>query len=62
MVWDQNHNEMCLQVVEECSDTPWQLSPEQKTRVLQDGSLNNHLYKQKELEMAHKKTNSKVSS
>nr|XP_060483897.1 ankyrin repeat domain-containing protein 26-like isoform X1 [Panthera onca] len=50
------------QVVEERSDTQWQLSPEQKARVLQDGSLNNHLCKQKELEMAHKKTNSKISS
>ncbi|XP_058557051.1 ankyrin repeat domain-containing protein 26-like [Neofelis nebulosa] len=48
------------QVVEERSDTQWQLSPDQKARVLQDGSLNNHLYKQKELEMAHKKTSSKV--
>ncbi|XP_078297190.1 uncharacterized protein LOC132676998 isoform X4 [Panthera onca] len=57
---NQNHNEMCLQVVEERSDTQWQLSPEQKARVLQDGSLNNHFCKQKELEMAHKKTNSKV--
>ncbi|XP_049479860.1 ankyrin repeat domain-containing protein 26-like [Panthera uncia] len=50
------------QVVEERSDTQWQLSPEQKARVLQDGSLNNHFCKQKELEMAQKKTNSKVSS
>ncbi|XP_044907549.1 ankyrin repeat domain-containing protein 26-like isoform X11 [Felis catus] len=48
------------QVVEEHSDTQWQLSPEQKARVLQDGSLNNLFCKQKELEMAHKKTNSKV--
>ncbi|XP_043427905.1 ankyrin repeat domain-containing protein 26-like isoform X6 [Prionailurus bengalensis] len=48
------------QVVEERSDTQWQLSPEQKARVLQDGSLNNLFCKQKELEMAHKKTNSKV--
>ncbi|XP_078308731.1 ankyrin repeat domain-containing protein 26-like [Panthera onca] len=48
------------QVVEERSDTQWQLSPEQKARVLQDGSLNNHFCKQKELEMAQKKTNSKV--
>ncbi|XP_058557026.1 ankyrin repeat domain-containing protein 26-like [Neofelis nebulosa] len=48
------------QVVEERSDTQWQLSPDQKARVLQDGSPNNHLYKQKELEMAHKKTSSKV--
>uniref|UniRef100_A0A667GN59 Ankyrin repeat domain 26 n=1 Tax=Lynx canadensis TaxID=61383 RepID=A0A667GN59_LYNCA len=47
------------QVVEKCSD--WQLSPEQKARVLQDGSLNNHFYKQKVLEMAHKKTNSELS-
>ncbi|XP_058557972.1 ankyrin repeat domain-containing protein 26-like [Neofelis nebulosa] len=47
-------------VVEERSDTQWQLSPDQKARVLQDGSPNNHLYKQKELEMAHKKTSSKV--
>ncbi|XP_058557979.1 ankyrin repeat domain-containing protein 26-like [Neofelis nebulosa] len=49
------------QVVEERSDTQWQLSPDQKARVLPDGSLNNHLYKQKELEMAHKKTSSKLS-
>ncbi|XP_045329299.1 ankyrin repeat domain-containing protein 26-like, partial [Leopardus geoffroyi] len=48
------------QVVEERGDTQWQLSPEQKARVLQDGSLNNHFCKQKELEMPHKKTNSKV--
>ncbi|XP_047701042.1 ankyrin repeat domain-containing protein 26-like isoform X1 [Prionailurus viverrinus] len=48
------------QVVEERSDTQWQLSPEQKARVLQDGSLNNLFCKQKELEMTHKKTNSKV--
>ncbi|XP_053762841.1 ankyrin repeat domain-containing protein 26-like isoform X4 [Panthera pardus] len=50
------------QVVEEHSDTQWQLSPEQKARVLQDGSLNNHFCKQKELEMAQKKTNSKVAA
>uniref|UniRef100_A0A8C9JW44 Ankyrin repeat domain containing 26 n=1 Tax=Panthera tigris altaica TaxID=74533 RepID=A0A8C9JW44_PANTA len=49
------------QVVEKCSDTQWQLSPPQNAREFQDGILNNHLCKQKEIEMAHKKTNSKLS-
>ncbi|XP_012588223.1 PREDICTED: ankyrin repeat domain-containing protein 26 isoform X2 [Condylura cristata] len=49
------------QVVEERNDTQRQLSREQNARISQDGILNNLLCKQKEIEMAHKKTNSEVS-
>uniref|UniRef100_A0ABI7YXJ9 Ankyrin repeat domain 26 n=1 Tax=Felis catus TaxID=9685 RepID=A0ABI7YXJ9_FELCA len=48
------------QIVEKRSDTQWQLSP-QNAREFQDGILNNHLCKQKEIKTAHKKTNSKLS-
>ncbi|XP_070110911.1 ankyrin repeat domain-containing protein 26 isoform X38 [Equus caballus] len=49
------------QVVEERNDTQRQLSREQNARILQDGILTNHLCKQKEIEMAHKKLNTEVS-
>ncbi|XP_058388591.1 ankyrin repeat domain-containing protein 26 isoform X18 [Diceros bicornis minor] len=49
------------QVVEERNDTQRQLSREQNARMLQDGILTNHLCKQKEIEMAHKKLNTEVS-
>ncbi|XP_054550799.1 ankyrin repeat domain-containing protein 26 isoform X7 [Talpa occidentalis] len=49
------------QVVEERNDTQRQLSREQNARISQDGILTNLLCKQKEIEMAHKKTNSEVS-
>uniref|UniRef100_A0ABI8A7B5 Ankyrin repeat domain 26 n=1 Tax=Felis catus TaxID=9685 RepID=A0ABI8A7B5_FELCA len=39
-----------------------QVVEKRSQRVLQDGSLNNHFCKQKVLEMAHKKTNSEISS
>uniref|UniRef100_A0A7N5JQX3 CCDC144C-like coiled-coil domain-containing protein n=1 Tax=Ailuropoda melanoleuca TaxID=9646 RepID=A0A7N5JQX3_AILME len=48
------------QVVEEQNDTKKQLSEEQNARILQDGILNNHLCKQKELEKANKKMHSGV--
>ncbi|XP_049737729.1 ankyrin repeat domain-containing protein 26 isoform X10 [Elephas maximus indicus] len=52
------------QVIEERNDTQRQLSREQNARILQDGILTNHLCKQKEIEMAQKKTmqNSEVSN
>ncbi|XP_055987992.1 ankyrin repeat domain-containing protein 26 [Sorex fumeus] len=46
------------QVVEERDETQRQLSREQNARILQEGILTNHLSKQKELEMTHKKLNS----
>ncbi|KAM7158327.1 ankyrin repeat domain-containing protein 26 isoform 2-T3 [Molossus nigricans] len=49
------------QVVEERNDIQRQLSREQNARTLQDGILTNHLCKQKEIEIAHKKMNSEVS-
>ncbi|KAG8519330.1 Ankyrin repeat domain-containing protein 26, partial [Galemys pyrenaicus] len=49
------------QVVEERNDTQRQLAREQNARISQDGILTNLLCKQKEIEMAHKKTNSEVS-
>ncbi|XP_045441810.1 ankyrin repeat domain-containing protein 26 isoform X3 [Pipistrellus kuhlii] len=50
------------QVVEERNDIQRQLSREQNARILQDGILTNHLCKEKEIEMAHKKMNSEVSN
>lgn len=49
------------QVVEERNEIQRQLSREQNARLLQEGILNSHLCKQKELEMAHKKMNSEVN-
>ncbi|XP_023617733.1 ankyrin repeat domain-containing protein 26 isoform X1 [Myotis lucifugus] len=49
------------QVVEERNDIQRQLSREQNARILQDGILANHLCKEKEIEIAHKKMNSEVS-
>ncbi|XP_055002897.1 ankyrin repeat domain-containing protein 26 isoform X2 [Sorex araneus] len=46
------------QVIEERDETQRQLSREQNARILQEGILTNHLSKQKELEMTHKKLNS----
>ncbi|XP_043824018.1 ankyrin repeat domain-containing protein 26 isoform X3 [Dromiciops gliroides] len=43
------------QVEEERNDTQRQLSREQNARALQDGILNNHLWKQKEIEAAASK-------
>ncbi|XP_060048334.1 ankyrin repeat domain-containing protein 26 isoform X2 [Erinaceus europaeus] len=50
------------QVVEERNDIQRQLSREQDARLLQEGILNTHLCKQKELEMTHKKMNSEVNN
>ncbi|XP_047599263.1 ankyrin repeat domain-containing protein 26 isoform X7 [Lutra lutra] len=44
------------QVVEEWNDTKKQLCREQDARILQDGILNNHLCKQKEIEMDNKRS------
>ncbi|EPQ14133.1 Ankyrin repeat domain-containing protein 26 [Myotis brandtii] len=49
------------QVVEERNDIQRQLSREQNARILQDGILANHLCKEKEIEISHKKMNSEVS-
>ncbi|XP_031238978.1 ankyrin repeat domain-containing protein 30A isoform X3 [Mastomys coucha] len=49
------------QVLEERNETQRQLSREQNARMLQDGILANHLCKQKEIEMAHRKVTSEVS-
>ncbi|XP_075406493.1 ankyrin repeat domain-containing protein 26 isoform X3 [Tenrec ecaudatus] len=45
-------------IVAERDDTQKQLSQEQNARILQDGILNNHLCKQKAIDMAYKKKNS----
>ncbi|XP_045714016.1 ankyrin repeat domain-containing protein 26-like isoform X2 [Phyllostomus hastatus] len=50
------------QVIEERNDIQRQLSQEQNARTLQDGILNNHLCKQKEIQIAHDKINSEVSN
>nr|XP_055164637.1 ankyrin repeat domain-containing protein 30A isoform X1 [Nyctereutes procyonoides] len=50
------------QVIEERNDIQRQLSQEQNARILQDGILNNHLCKRKEIEMSHTKMNSEASS
>ncbi|XP_022347259.1 ankyrin repeat domain-containing protein 26 [Enhydra lutris kenyoni] len=44
------------EVVEEWNDTKKQLCREQDARILQDGILNNHLCKQKEIEMDNKRS------
>nr|XP_025856632.1 ankyrin repeat domain-containing protein 26-like isoform X3 [Vulpes vulpes] len=49
------------QVTEERNDIQRQLSQEQNARILQDGILNNHLCKRKEIEMSHTKMNSEAS-
>ncbi|XP_038514207.1 ankyrin repeat domain-containing protein 26 isoform X6 [Canis lupus familiaris] len=49
------------QVIEERNDIQRQLSQEQNARILQDGILNNHLCKRKEIEISHTKMNSEAS-
>ncbi|XP_012516365.1 PREDICTED: ankyrin repeat domain-containing protein 26-like [Propithecus coquereli] len=49
------------QVIQERNDTQKQLSQEQNAKIMQDEILNNHLCKQKNLEMALKKMNSEIS-
>nr|XP_012621131.1 ankyrin repeat domain-containing protein 26 isoform X2 [Microcebus murinus] len=49
------------QVIQERNDTQRQLSQEQNAKIMQDEILNNHLCKQKNLEMALKKMNSEIS-